>query len=87
MEVLYLEALTSSRVGMIHYSARHRNLYCTVPGYGLPSSAGIQVSHGVCWHGLALNCSVDLSWFDHIVPCGLDSKGVASLSSVLGYEG
>ena len=42
--------------------------------------AGIQVSHGVSYHGLALNCSTDLSWFDHIVPCGLEDKAVTSLS-------
>ena len=45
------------------------------------------MSHGVSWHGLALNCSVDLGWFDHIVPCGLDGRGVTSLSKVLGYHG
>lgn len=45
------------------------------------------MSHGVSWHGLALNCSVDLSWFDHIVPCGLDGRGVTSLSKVLGHHG
>lgn len=27
---------------------------------------GIQVSRGVTWHGFALNCETDLSWFDHI---------------------
>lgn len=45
------------------------------------------MSHGVSWHGLALNCSVDLSWFDHIIPCGLDGRGVTSLSKVLGRHG
>ena len=47
---------------------------------------GIQVSHGVSYHGLALNCSTDLSWFDHIVPCGLEGKGVTSLSHVCGRK-
>ena len=44
--------------------------------------AGIQVSRGVSYHGLALNCSTDLGWFDHIVPCGLEGKGVTSLSQL-----
>ena len=35
-------------------------------------------------HGLALNCSVDLSWFDHIIPCGLEGKGVTSISQETG---
>lgn len=35
-------------------------------------------------HGLALNCSTDLRWFDHIVPCGIRGRGVSSLSKELG---
>ena len=35
-------------------------------------------------HGLALNCNVDLKWFDHIVPCGILDKGVTSISKELG---
>eukprot|EP00037_Helgoeca_nana_P019182 m.186139 g.186139 ORF g.186139 m.186139 type:complete len:225 (+) comp24756_c0_seq3:183-857(+) len=27
---------------------------------------GIQVSRGMTWHGFALNCATDLSWFGHI---------------------
>ncbi len=46
-------------------------------------STGIQVTHGVCYHGLALNCSTDLSWFSHITPCGLEGKQMTSLSQLL----
>ncbi|KAF0312072.1 putative lipoyltransferase 2, mitochondrial [Amphibalanus amphitrite] len=35
-------------------------------------------------HGLALNCSVDLDWFRHIVPCGIADKFVTSLTAELG---
>lgn len=41
---------------------------------------GIRCSRYVTSHGLALNVSPDLSWFRHIVPCGLQNKGVTSLS-------
>ena len=44
------------------------------------------MSHGVAWHGLSLNCNVDLSWFEHILPCGLEGKGVTSLSSATGLN-
>merc|ERR1712018_342355 len=37
---------------------------------------GVHNSDLVTSHGLALNCNVDLSWFDHIVPCGIEDKGV-----------
>lgn len=43
---------------------------------------GIQVSRGVAIHGLSLNCSTDLSWFQHIVPCGVADKDVTSLTEV-----
>lgn len=48
---------------------------------------GIQVSRGVTFHGLALNCNPDLSWFDHITPCGVEDRGVTSLSQQLGRTG
>jgi lipoyl(octanoyl) transferase 2 len=44
---------------------------------------GIHASRYITTHGLALNCNVDLSWFDHIVPCGLVGKEVTSLSKEL----
>ncbi|XP_050100321.1 putative lipoyltransferase 2, mitochondrial [Anopheles aquasalis] len=44
---------------------------------------GIHVSRYITSHGLALNCDNDLSWFRHIVPCGLAGKGVTSLAQQL----
>jgi lipoyl(octanoyl) transferase len=38
----------------------------------------------VTLHGLALNCSTDLSWFDAIVPCGVADAGATSLSALRG---
>lgn len=40
----------------------------------------------VTLHGFALNCTTDLSWYDAIVPCGLEDEGVASLSELAGRE-
>lgn len=47
---------------------------------------GIRGSRFVTTHGLALNCNTDLDWFSHIVPCGIEGKGVTSLSEQLGNE-
>merc|ERR1712043_10028 len=44
---------------------------------------GVHNSDLVTCHGLALNCDIDLSWFDHIVPCGIEGKGVTSLTNQL----
>lgn len=44
---------------------------------------GIHASRYITTHGLALNCNIDLAWFKHIVPCGLEGKEVTSLSKEL----
>ncbi len=47
------------------------------------AALGIRVSRGVTMHGFALNCDVDLSWYDRFVPCGISDAGVTSLSAEL----
>lgn len=47
---------------------------------------GIHGSRYVTTHGLALNCNTDLRWFDHIVPCGIEGKGVTSISKELDMD-
>ncbi|XP_044735109.1 putative lipoyltransferase 2, mitochondrial [Chrysoperla carnea] len=47
---------------------------------------GVHGRKYVTTHGLALNCNVDLKWYDHIVPCGIEDKGVTSLSKELNTE-
>jgi lipoyl(octanoyl) transferase len=41
---------------------------------------GLRVSRGVTMHGIALNCDVDLGWYDRFVPCGIPDAGVTTLS-------
>ena len=45
---------------------------------------GVRVAKGVTMHGFALNCDVDLGWYDRIVPCGISDADVTSLSLELG---
>ena len=58
------------------------------PATGRPerkiAALGIRVSRGVTMHGFALNCDVDLGWYDRFVPCGIADAGVTSLSTELG---
>lgn len=50
------------------------------------AAIGIRVSRGVTMHGFALNCDVDLDWYDRFVPCGIADAGVTSLSRELGRD-
>jgi len=45
---------------------------------------GLRVSQGVTMHGIALNCDVDLSWYDRFVPCGIADAGVTTLTLEVG---
>lgn len=42
---------------------------------------GVRTSRWVTMHGLALNINTDLSYFNHIVPCGIVDKAVTSMAS------
>ena len=45
---------------------------------------GVRVARGVATHGLALNISTELAWFEAIVPCGIKGARMTSLSEELG---
>ncbi len=45
---------------------------------------GVKASRWISMHGFAFNVNSDLSYFSHIVPCGISEKGVTSISHELG---
>lgn len=47
---------------------------------------GIKSSRWCVMHGFALNVNTDLSYFDHIVPCGIGDRPVTSLERLLGHR-
>jgi len=47
------------------------------------AAIGVHSANAVTMHGLALNCNTDISWYDHIVPCGIQGKGITSISQVI----
>jgi lipoyl(octanoyl) transferase len=45
---------------------------------------GVRIRRGVSMHGIALNVTTDLRYFNLIVPCGLAGRAVTSLREVMG---
>lgn len=50
------------------------------------AAMGIRCSRWVTMHGFAFNVNTDLSYFEHIVPCGIQNKAVTSLEKLLGKK-
>ena len=47
------------------------------------AAIGVRISKGVSTHGVSLNVSTDLSYFNHIIPCGIVGKQVTSMDTLL----
>ncbi|MBZ5706600.1 MAG: lipoyl(octanoyl) transferase LipB [Acidobacteriia bacterium] len=50
------------------------------------AALGVHISRSVTSHGFALNVNPDLSFFDLIIPCGIESKPVTSIEKEIGKQ-
>ena len=48
------------------------------------AALGVKCSRWVTMHGFAFNVNADLSYFNHIIPCGITDKAVTSMHLELG---
>ncbi len=48
------------------------------------AAIGVRVSGGVAMHGMALNISTDLGYYEHITPCGMPGLRTTSLEREIG---
>ncbi len=47
---------------------------------------GVRCSRWVTMHGFAVNVNTDLSYFNNIIPCGIENKQVTSMEKELGKK-
>jgi lipoyl(octanoyl) transferase len=47
---------------------------------------GVKSSRWVTMHGIGFNVNTDLTYFNHIVPCGIEDKSVTSMQKELGRK-
>ena len=81
-----LEAVLLDVLGDLGVEARRDDGYTGVwVGDEKIGAIGVKVgAGGRTRHGFALNVDPDLSMFEHIVPCGIEDRGVTSLARLLG---
>ena len=49
------------------------------------AAIGVKISRGVAYHGFSINVNTDLSYYDRIVPCGIEDGQVTSMERILGH--
>ncbi|MCH7811001.1 MAG: lipoyl(octanoyl) transferase LipB [Chloroflexi bacterium] len=80
LEEILIETLASFSIAARRWDGR--------PGVWIGAAKiaaiGVRISRGVTSHGFALNVDTDLSYFTHIVPCGLPDTTVTSMAEQIG---
>jgi lipoyl(octanoyl) transferase len=72
-------------LGLVGISAERHPGYTGVWTQGRKiASIGVHARDWVTWHGFALNVSTDLSYFDLMVPCGIQAVTMTSVDRELG---
>jgi len=75
LETAMIDALAKFGIG----AARREPMTGVWVGSRKIASIGVAIRRWTTWHGFALNVSTDLSFFDSIVPCGIEGCRMTSL--------
>jgi lipoyl(octanoyl) transferase len=89
---LYLRKLEEAVIQLLHQYNVESGRYAGFTGVWIDANTekarkicamGVKCSRWVTMHGIALNVSNELSYFKHIVPCGIENKSVTTLMNEL----
>jgi lipoyl(octanoyl) transferase len=89
---LYLRKLEEVVIELLHQYNVESGRYAGFTGVWIGANTekarkicamGVKCSRWVTMHGIALNVSNELSYFKHIVPCGIENKSVTTLMNEL----
>lgn len=84
----YVKHLENTIIDLCNAFSIKSNVIQGLPGVWVNNqrkiaAIGLHCSRNVTMHGIAVNCNVDLNWFGHIIPCGIQDKTVTSISKEL----
>lgn len=98
MQLSYLQYIKTIEASIINYLKQEHSLDSyqheratgvwidTQKGPEKICAIGTKASRYITMHGFALNINTDLSYFNHINPCGFTDRGVTSLEKILGHS-
>lgn len=53
---------------------------------GKIAAIGVKISRGITFHGFSINVNPDLSYYRHIIPCGISDRPVGSMAGLISEE-